>query len=244
MSLASFSFRIAAELHDKKRDMGLEVDPTIQAHYDIQYGESKKYNRLDIYYPEGTAKKLPVIVNFHGGGYVHGNKKNYLYYGMFLARQGFVFVNPGYHLAPKKQYPTQLEELNQVMHWIAGNAKKYYMDISNLFIAGDSAGAQLAFQYSTLYSNPKYAGLFNFCPPVDVNLKAIALNCGMYDIYQKMASLDKKNRKDADLELVVLLKDYLGKDWEKYEDQLAVKKYVTDAFPPTRIMTAHYDFLR
>ncbi|MDZ7834951.1 MAG: hypothetical protein U5K84_06035 [Alkalibacterium sp.] len=66
----------------------------------------------------------------------------------------------------------------------------------------------------------------------------------MYNIYQKMASLDKKNRKDADLKLVVLLKDYLGKDWQKYEEQFAVKKYVTDAFPPTRIMTAHYDFLK
>ncbi|MDZ7834952.1 MAG: alpha/beta hydrolase [Alkalibacterium sp.] len=174
MSLASVSFKIAATLHDKKRDMSLEVDPTIEARYDIQYGESKKYNSLDVYYPKGTTEKLPVIVNFHGGGYVHGNKKNYLHYCMFLARQGFVVVNPGYHLAPKSKYPKQLEELNQVMHWVAGNNEKYFLDMSNVFIAGDSAGAQLAFQYSAVFTNPDYARLFDFYPPEDLNLRAVA----------------------------------------------------------------------
>ncbi|MER2064430.1 MAG: carboxylesterase family protein, partial [Alkalibacterium sp.] len=104
MSIASLSFKVVSTLHDKKRDKDLEPDPSVAAHYDIRYGKSKKYNSLDVYYPKGTRKKLPVIVNFHGGGYVYGTKQTYLHYGMFMASQGFVFVNPSYHLAPRKKY--------------------------------------------------------------------------------------------------------------------------------------------
>ncbi|GEK89388.1 Acetyl esterase/lipase [Alkalibacterium putridalgicola] len=243
MSLASLSFRIAATIHDTKRDWGLKADPTIRAHSDIQYGKSKKYNSLDVYYPKGTNEKLPVIVNFHGGGYVHGLKKNYLHYGMFLAKQGFVFVNPSYHLAPKKKYPTPLEELNQVMHWMVANHEQYYIDTSNVFIIGDSAGAQLAFQYSTMYTNPEYSKLFDFALSQTLDIQGSALNCGMYEIYKKMASLDEEG-KNADLELVILLKDYLGKNWQQYEEQFTIKDFVTDKFPPTYLMTAQYDLLR
>ncbi|MFO8069317.1 MAG: alpha/beta hydrolase [Alkalibacterium sp.] len=244
MSFASLSLKIGATLHNNLRDKDLEVDPEIQGHYDIQYGESEKHNSLDVYYPKGTKGTIPVIVNFHGGGYVYGTKKTYLYYGMFLAKQGFVFVNASYHLAPKKKYPTQLEELNLVMEWVMDNHEKYYMDVSNVFIVGDSAGAQLALQYSTLYSNPNYAELFSFDPPEDFTLRGVALNCGMYNIYNKMVSLNEKNKKYVNLELVLLLKDYLGENWRQYEDQLATQDYITEAFPPTYLMTAEYDFLR
>lgn len=244
MSIASISFNLAAILHDKKRDWGLKPDPAVRAHYDIQYGESKKFNSLDVYYPKGTQEKLPVIVNFHGGGYVHGVKNDYLHYGMFLAKQGFVVVNPSYHLAPKKKYPTQLEELNQVMHWLGNNQDKYYMDLTNVFIVGDSAGAQLAFQYCTLYTNPDYRERFSLETSKNFTLRGVALNCGMYEIYNKMASLNKEDRKDAGKGLVVLLEDYLGENWRQYEEQFAVKEYVTDSFPPTFLMTAQYDILR
>lgn len=244
MSLASMGFKLLSTLNDKNRDKDLKVDPEVQAHYDIQYGEAKKYNSLDIYYPRGTTKPLPVIVNFHGGGFVYGTKKNYLHYGMYLAKQGFVFVNANYHLAPKRNYPTQLEELNQVMAWVVAHHNEHYMDISNVFIVGDSAGAQLALQYSAMYSNADYRELFSLTIPQGFTLRAVALNCGMYNIYEKMASIDKDDRKDADIKLTTLLTDYLSEDWEQYEKQLAIKEHITDSFPPTYLMTAGNDFLR
>lgn len=244
MSLASKGFRLISTLNDKTRDKDLKVDPEVQAHYDIQYGEAEKYNSLDIYYPRGTKRPLPVIVNFHGGGFVYGTKENYLHYGMYLAKKGFVIVNANYHLAPKKSYPTQLEELNQVMAWMVANHNDYFMDISNVFIVGDSAGAQLALQYSALYSNEEYKKLFSFRIPEGFILRGIALNCGMFNIYEKMASMDNDDKKDADIKLTTLLTDYLSEDWEQYEKQLAVQDHITDSFPPTYMMTAENDFLR
>lgn len=244
MSVASIGFRVLSTLSDRKRDKELKVDTTIKAHYDLKYGKSKKYNSLDIYYPYKTSEKLPVIVNFHGGGFVYGMKKNYMHYGMFLAKQGFVFVNSNYHLAPKRKYPTQLNELNAVMSWLTEHQDKYFMDLSNVFIVGDSVGAQLALQYATIYSNPKFAAFFDLSVPKTISIRALALNCGLYNIYSKMEAPQSGNKNDTQSQLRILIKDYLGKNWKSYQNQLSVKDYITDQFPPTFVMTAEYDFLK
>ncbi len=244
MSIASFGFRVLSALSDRKRDKDLKVDETIRAHYDLKYGKSKKYNSLDIYYPEETKEKLPVIVNFHGGGFVYGTKKNYMHYGMFLAKQGFVFVNSNYHLAPRKKYPTQLTELNSVMKWLTDHSDNYYMDSNNVFIVGDSVGAQMALQYATIYSNSEFADLFDLTIPEGVNIKGLALNCGLFNIYSKMTAPSNGKKNDTESQLLILIKDYLGSSWETFEKQLSFKDYITETFPPTFIMTAEYDFLR
>ncbi|MCC5894689.1 MAG: alpha/beta hydrolase [Alkalibacterium sp.] len=244
MSIASVGFRVLSTLSDRKRDKDLKVDATICAHYDLTYGKSKKYNSLDIYYPRRTKEKLPVIVNFHGGGFVYGMKKNYMHYGMFMAKQGFVFVNSNYHLAPKKKYPTQLEELNSVLEWMTQHQDKYYMDLSNVFFVGDSVGAQLALQYATIYSNPDFADLFELKVPEGFSLRALALNCGLYSLYSKMEAPQNGNKNDTESQLLILIKDYLGKNWRDYRDQLSVRDYLTEKLPPAFVMTAEYDFLR
>lgn len=244
MSLSSFWFKILATLSDKKRDKDLEVDPTQKTHYDIKYGKSDKYNSLDIYYPKQTTEKRPVIINFHGGGFVYGTKENYLHYGLFMAKQGFVFVNSNYHLAPEYKFPTQLEELNSVVEWVTDHHENYHMDLSNVFIVGDSVGAQLALQYAAIYTNERFAELFDFSVPEEFTLRALALNCGLYDIYTKMKAPQKKNKKDPKSQLLSLLKDYLGENWEEYQKQLSAAEYINDTFPPTFLMTAEYDFLR
>ncbi len=244
MSLQSKAFKALATLSDKQRDKDLKVDETIHAHYGIQYVGKSKFNRLDVCYPKGTIEPLPVIVNFHGGGFVYGMKESYLHYGMYLARQGFVFINPNYHLAPNKQFPTQLNELNQVMEWLTLNAQTYHIDLNHVFLVGDSAGAQMASQYAAIYSNDDYAKLFDFDVPEDITIRALALNCGMYDLSKKMKAPIREEFKETDANLLVLLKDYLGKNWEKWEEHLAIKDNITSAFPPTFVMTAEYDFLR
>jgi len=71
MSLQSKAFKALATLNDKQRDKDLKADETIHAHYGIQYVGKSKFNRLDVYYPKGTIGTLPVIVNFHDGGFVY-----------------------------------------------------------------------------------------------------------------------------------------------------------------------------
>lgn len=243
MSLAGKIFSMTAKKGDEKRDLNLVEPEGIAAVFDINYaGNQDEYNLLDIYFPKGTDKKLPVIVSIHGGGYVYGTKKTYKFYGMYLAEQGFTVVNFNYHLAPKYKFPTPLRETNQVLEWICQHAKEYHMDLNNVFLVGDSAGAQLCSQYTAIATNEEYAKLFDFNVPTEIKIRAIALNCGMY----KNSVEEAKASKDSFT--ASILTDYFGKNpqkhYEYYERKIDVLGHINACYPPTYIMTSYYDFLR
>lgn len=241
MSFAGFMFRLLAGYGDKKRDKKLKAPEDVTALKDIAYAGGGKYNLLDVYFPKGASGKLPVIVSIHGGGYVYGTKEVYYHYGMYLASRGYTVVNFNYHLAPKAKFPAQLGEINQVFAWVAANADKFHMDTENVFVVGDSAGAQLNSHYAAIYSNPEFAAKFDFTVPKEIKIRAIALNCGMYKIGEpadKEANAPGMNTDD-------LMNDYLGKERPKeLMERLDVLGNITSAFPPSFIMTAEYDFLK
>ena len=242
MSFTGVAFRILAGYGDKKRDKKLVAPEDVTVLKDIAYADGGKYNLLDVYYPKDTTGKLPVIVSIHGGGYVYGTKEVYYHYGMYLAQQGYTVVNFNYHLAPKHKFPTQLGEINQVFCWIRDNAEKFHMDINNVFVVGDSAGAQLNSHYSAIYSNPEFASLFDFNVPSEIKIRAIALNCGMYALD---GSDMKETSEKSGMDTNGLMNDYLGKTRPaKLMEQIDVLGHITSAFPPAYIMTAEYDFLK
>lgn len=238
MSLASLIFRFMCHKNDTKRDKYLIPPENVTACKNIPYGDGGKYNLLDVYYPEETEKPLPVIVSIHGGGYVYGTKEVYFHYCMYMASLGFTVVNFNYHLAPKFKFPYQLGEINQVMCWLSENADHFFMDKNNVFVVGDSAGAQLNSQYAAIYSNPEYAKLFDFTVPSDVKIRAVALNCGLY-------SLEAKDSAEGTLNTNDLQKAYLGTVIDdKLKARLDVLSNITPAYPPSYVMTSEYDFLK
>ena len=232
MSLQSFLFRRGAGRNDRKRDKQIPLSEGITQCRNIIYGPSSKWNRLDVYYPDGTAAPLPTIVSIHGGGYVYGTKENYRRYCMDLAARGFAVVNFTYRLAPKYKFPVPLADTNAVMQWICRNAQTYRLDPQRLFLVGDSAGAQIASQYAAIVTNPDYGMLFNFTVP-NVTLRGIGLNCGMYD----GAALAGGKRSGV-------AKDYLGVQLPASDPRLQVLFHIDGRYPPAHITTAHHDFLK
>ena len=232
MSFQSVLFNIGASRSDKKRDALIPLPQGVTQCRNISYGSHKKDNLLDIYYPTGTQGKLPTIVSIHGGGYVYGNKEIYRRYGMDMARRGFAFVNFNYRLAPKWRFPTPLWDTNAVMEWITANAQRYHLDPSRILLVGDSAGAQLASQYAAIATNPEYAALFHMTVP-GITIRALGLNCGMYDMVDSAAS----PRKGIQL-------DYLGRELPDHDPRFDVLSAIGKGYPPAFITTACHDFLR
>ena len=233
MSLASILFNIGAKKSDRKRDKKIPFPKGVVQITDLSYGRHRRHNRMDIYYPEG-ADRCPIIVSVHGGGYVYGDKELYKRYCMDLARRGFAVVNFNYRLAPRWKFPAPLEDLNNVMLWLSRHAKQYHADNNSIFLVGDSAGAQLVSQYAAMLTNPDYMALFGLTRPIDlISIKAVGLNCGLYD----MKTIAAGERKGIHL-------DYLGKKLPNADPRLAVLENITSAFPPAYITTACHDFLR
>ena len=224
-------FNFLCRRANKKRQKMMKIPDDIERKTDISYGEHGKWNLLDVYYPAGTSRPLPTIVNIHGGGYVYGTKDENQYYCMDLAQRGFTVINFTYRLAPKIRFPVPILETNEVMQWACSNAAQYYIDLNNIFFTGDSAGAQIASQYSAIVSNPDYAALFDFTIP-QFKLRAIALNCGMYDAFQDIAS-----------PIPALISNYFGKDPQALGERINVLKHITNNYPPSFIMSCANDFL-
>lgn len=232
MSIQAMLFRYNAGKSDQKRDAAIPLPAGVTECRNIAYGSHGDGNLLDVYYPEGTAVPLPTVVSIHGGGYVYGSKEIYRRYGMDMARRGFAFVNFNYRLAPKWKFPTPLFDTNAVMQWIVKNAHRYHLDPQRIFLVGDSAGAQLASQYAALWANPEYAALFPMKLP-RITIRALGLNCGMYDLSANVA----QPRKGIHL-------DYLGKKLHPTDPRFRVLESITASYPPAFITTSCHDFLR
>ena len=101
---------------DEIRDKGLETPSGITRFDDITYGPESTCNRLDVYRPTNAGGKLPVIISFHGGGWVYGDKERYQYYCMNIALRGFAVVNFTYRLAPEYHHPAGLEDMRTCLH--------------------------------------------------------------------------------------------------------------------------------
>ena len=217
---------------DIERDSGLTRPENVEWEDDISYGEHGKWNLLDVYYPKGTSGILPTIVSIHGGAWVYGTKEVYQYYGCSLAQHGFTVVNFNYRLAPENPFPAALEDINQLFTWIAAHGKEHHIDAENLFAVGDSAGAQFCAQYAAMLANPEYAAKYDFKMP-DIELRAVALNCGCYDMEKRF------NGKDRDKALA-----YFCAEPEAFLPYIDTMSYLNEKFPPAFVMTAQHDFLK
>ncbi len=232
MNLKAYLVRRGFAKSDAKRDAGLRIPEDIELFEALPYGEHKM-NTLDVSRPKG-AGKLPVIINVHGGGYVYGSTLPYRYYCASLAQRGFAVVSFNYRLAPEFSFPTPLYDLNAVMQWCFANAEKYGLDMDNVFMVGDSAGAQLASQYAAICTNPEYADIMDIHPPEALRFAAIGLNCGVYTINTEVGKSRGINS---------VMDSYFTKNPAVFGEKLNVLGYINADYPPSHLISAPGDFL-
>lgn len=104
---------------------------------------------IRIYKAHKNNEKKPVLCYIHGGGFFGGSPDVVEEsVKMLVAKTGLSAVSPDYRLAPENPYPTGHEDCYSVLQWIYENAESFGGDREHIFVAGDSAGGNLA-QYCT-----------------------------------------------------------------------------------------------
>jgi acetyl esterase len=99
---------------------------------------------LRIYRPKSD-QPLPILVYFHGGGWVIGNIETHDATCQQLATLvPAVVVSVDYRLAPEHPYPAAVEDCVAATAWAHEHASELGADASRLAVAGDSAGGNLA----------------------------------------------------------------------------------------------------
>lgn len=117
----------------------------VTIHKDLAYGEDARH-RLDVFVPAQKPAGAPVVVYFHGGGYVAGARSplpGLIYDNVptFFARDGCIGVNATYRLAPAHKWPAGGADVGAVVAWLRANIAQYGGDPDKIFVMGQSAGA-------------------------------------------------------------------------------------------------------
>lgn len=215
-----------------------EISKNLEIDNDITYKSSiLNNNKLDIYYPRNVNKKIPVIMWIHGGGYIANSKETVKNYMMALADKGFVVVNIDYALAPKYKYPSQITQCNEALKYVWDNIENFNGDRENIFIGGDSAGAQMASQLGAIISNEKLSEEMNLRPSISNDvLNGIILFCGLYDVDTVRAT--KFPGIQTYMQCLTGVKNF-----EQYEriDELSTIKNITPNYPSTFISVGDVD---
>lgn len=134
--------------------------------------------RLDVWRPEGPAKrKLPVLIFWYGGGWVHGSRGDYAFAARAFARQGFVVVVPDYRKVPTVRFPAFLQDGAQAVRWTRDNVRRFGGDPDRIAVSGHSAGAYTAVM---LTLDREWLTAEDVDPGV---IKAAVGLCGPYDFY-------------------------------------------------------------
>ena len=202
----------------------------------------------DLYFDPSMLKdgrKHPVILNFHGGGFVMGDKEYRKTLSELYASRGYYVYNVNYRMPPAVNIFGCIEDSVNAANHILTLAEEYSIDTDKIILTGDSAGAYLAAYIAALRFNEGLNEKIHV-PEVKIDIAGVVLNSGPYDL---RAMLDTKLPLGIIPELATMLVGYPLKedlsdiyDFE-YFDYMSVNDYVNDKWCPAFISWSDSDFI-
>lgn len=189
--------------------------------------------------PARVEEPLPVVVYFHGGGWVLGDADTHARMVREIAVQSqaaVVFVE--YERAPEARFPLSLEQCYRSLTWLAEHGRSLGLESSRLAIAGDSAGGNLAAAVALLAARrggPSIRLQALLCPVTDCDFTTSS-----YCEFESGLNLDLAAMRWFWEEYVpdpALRADALASPLRASQDELKT-------LPPALVITAECDVLR
>lgn len=174
--LTVYNFGAAVFLHKKRR---------------IRFDENDERLYLNIYRPLRAKKqgRQKVFVYIHGGGWMGGWPESREAFTTRIAAAGYFVASIYYGEAPRYAHPKMIENIYRAFGWLKEHADELNIDMSAVFVGGESAGAHLAAMAGCISSDPEYAAKFDLDERAkDQKIAGLVLNCGVYDLEAVIAS--------------------------------------------------------
>lgn len=125
--------------------------------------------KLDLYRPGKTKAPAPLLIYFHGGGWVVGSRNLIEPFFIDQVKRGYALASISYTLAQKAPWPAQIEDAETAIKWLRTHADALGIDADHIVLCGVSAGAQLAL-VAGLRNKGIANGILAFYPPTDFSL--------------------------------------------------------------------------
>lgn len=229
-ALASYLSRITVITYLFDRNLSVQRNITYKT--DVHTNQSI---RLDCIESTKYKHKKPIIVHIHGGGFKDFSKDTHSHVAAKLARMGYYVVNINYRTIPPNPYPASLDDVRDAMQWVYANLNNTKVDINEVYMLGESAGANLILAYVLSQLEHK-----------DENIpKKLILSCGLFEVSTRAVNL----RSTIVAERLKLMRARYIKNAKnnfKYIDLLSTLesyKNVFQSFPKTLIQIGTNDVL-
>lgn len=220
----------------------------------INYCKSVPYSDgdkevMNIFFQKNTAKKKPVFIYIHGGGWLSGEIDMRNSYVCEFAKLGFFAVSVDYTLSPQAVYPTQIRQCFKAVDYLYDNSDKYNIDMNNVLIGGESAGVHFVMHMVScckdhnLYEHLK----IDFNHKNEFDIKAIISHSAAVSI-EKFC--DKNNKLSQIPNMDIQMEGYFGKSsseishWINTDKGKYATPRVTEKFPPIFFEWANKDAYR
>lgn len=142
MVVFTFSFWGCGTKQAEEEEENTEVAPTYES---VAYASNSASQVCDIYYPN-EKEDVPVIIVFHGGGFMFGDQGMPVIKPIISAavQNGYAVVSADYRKSAEAVFPGALSDAKAVVRFVKANADEYGFDTEHIAVWGESAGAYLA----------------------------------------------------------------------------------------------------
>ena len=190
-----------------------------------------------IYTPKGGTAPYPVIVYYHGGGWVIANLDTYHASAQALCEQtGAVVVSVAYRQGPEHKFPAAHDDSFAAYQWVLKNAASIQGDPNRVAVAGESAGGGLATAVSLMARDKKVA-----LPKHQLLVYPIA----GYDLNTPSYQASEAGYKPLDKGgMAWFFKNYLRSAADGKDPRIDLVNANLKGLPPTTIIAADYDPLK
>lgn len=189
-----------------------------------------------VYTPRVSKDKYPIIVYFHGGGWVIADLDTYDASPKGLAEQtGAVVVSVHYRQGPEHKFPIAHNDAFAAYEWVLKNAADIKGDTSKIAVVGESAGGNLACNVSMMARDKKIK-----MPLHQVLVYPVANNDMNSESYKKYAMAKPLNK----AMMAWFAKNYLPSMGASADKRFSLVKADLKNLPPTTIIGAEIDPLQ
>lgn len=229
---------------------------TVEMITDCIYLTYKDYTfKTWVYYPRKPfdIKKRKAIIYTHGGSFFAGSpfeQENML--KLLSERGNYIIFNIDISLAPEAKYPVAINEIKLLIEYVVSHSNEYKVDLDNIYLSGDSSGANQILAAYQLLKDIKIKGMVLYYPAVSLATKMpfewkesdFVFPKNQYKFILPRLSLGRSDEKGVNALTALIFTIYLNKGDDQNNPLISPLFYDYKKYPSMLIFGSEYDGLR